>query len=162
MSSEYIIPGIFILTQKIIPNCSITDLLIINKLYQVGAINVNDLEKDLWKIYKDPWSEVEKSLKKESMSSYIELKGSNNGLFITTTSIGDIWLDVSKKFNATSNSEKHIKLFRHLKKHKSANNEEIKKLLNFSRPSVTSNFLAKLKYVKNTGKSRSSIWSLKL
>ena len=67
----------------------------------------------------------------------------------------------SKPFREAVNSEKHVKLYLYLKKHKAANNEIIKTLLQFSRSSVTSNFLAKLRYTKNTGKSRSSLWSLK-
>lgn len=95
------------------------------------------------------------------MMKYIELKGDNNGIYITTTLVGDIWLNVSKPFRQAANSDKHVSLFLYLKKHKNATNEEIKTLLSFSRASVTFNFLSKLKYVKNVGKSRSSRWSLK-
>jgi hypothetical protein len=161
MPSEYIKAPIFILTQKYITDCSLTDLLIINKIYQKGFVNIFDLEKDLKNIYKNPWNEISKSIQKTKMLEYIELNGSNEGIFICTNDIGDIWLDVTKKFKPTTNSEKHIKLFNHLRTHKNANNEEIMNLLEFSRASVTSNFLGKLKYVKNTGKSRTSRWSLK-
>ena len=161
MPSEYIKAPIFILTQKYINDCNLTDMFILNKLYDTGFINISDLEKDLKNIFKSPWVEISKSLKKEKMLEYIEVRGNNDGIFICTTAIGDIWLDVNKKFKTPVNSDKHIKLFYHLRKHKIASNEEIMKLLEFSRPSVTSNFLGKLKYVKNTGKSRTSRWSLK-
>jgi len=161
MPAEYIKPSIFILTQNQITDCSITDLFILNKLHEIGNVSVKELETNLTKVYKEPWIEIEKSVNRESMKQYIQLKGNNNGIFITTTPIGNIWLDISKQFREAINSEKHVKLFLHLKKHKAANNEEIKILLQFSRPSVTSNFFAKLKYAKKTGKSRSSLWSLK-
>lgn len=161
MPAEYIKIPVFILTQKYIEDCSITDLYIINKLCDIGYLDVGEAEKDLKKKYVDPWIEISKSLNRAEMQKYIELKGNNNGVYITTTSIGDIWLDISKPFRKAANNEKHVNLFLYLKKHKNATNEEIKNLLNFSRASVTSNFLSKLKYVKNIGKSRSSRWSLK-
>ncbi|MEG0187643.1 MAG: hypothetical protein RR668_03185, partial [Algoriella sp.] len=161
MPSEYIKAPIFILTQKYLTNCSIMDLYIINKLYEKGFVSVTELELDLKNIFKNPWNEILKTFKNEKILEYIEFKGTNEGLFICTTEIGKIWLDVNKKFKIPSNSEKHVKLYQYLKKHKVASNEDIMNLLEFSRPSVTSNFLAKLKYVKNAGKSRASRWSLK-
>lgn len=161
MPAEYIKIPVFILTQKYIDDCSITDLYLINKLCDVGYIDILEAEKDLKKKYKDPWIEISKSLNRSEMMKYIELKGNNNGIYITTTLVGDIWLNVSKPFRQAANSDKHVSLFLYLKKHKNATNEEIKTLLSFSRASVTFNFLSKLKYVKNVGKSRSSRWSLK-
>jgi len=161
MPAEYIKPSIFILTQNQITDCSLTELFILNKLHEVGSVNISEIEKDLKKVFKEPWIEIEKAINRESMKQYIHLKGNNNGVFITTTSIGNIWLDISNQFREAVNSDKHVKLFLYLKKHKTANNESIKSLLQFSRASVTSNFLAKLKYAKNTGKSRTSLWSLK-
>ncbi|UBZ10923.1 putative DNA binding domain-containing protein [Leeuwenhoekiella palythoae] len=161
MPSEYIKVPIFILTQKYLTDCSIMDLYIINKLYEKGFVSVTELELDLKNIFKNPWNEILKTFKNEKILEYIEFKGTNDGLFICATEIGKIWLDVNKKFKIPSNSEKHVKLYQYLKKHKVASNEDIMNLLDFSRASVTSNFLAKLKYVKNSGKSRASRWSLK-
>jgi predicted HTH transcriptional regulator len=161
MPAEYFKATIFVLTQKYLTECSITDMLILNKLYEIGYVSVNELERELKRIYKEPWMEIEKSIKKEKMKEYIELRGNNNGIFITTTELSAPILEVDKKFRDASNSSKHVKLFLHLKKHKNASNGEIKDLLQFSRSSVTSDFLAKLKYIKNTGKSRSSRWNLK-
>jgi len=161
MPSEYIKPAIFVLTQEYLKNCSLTDLLLINKLFEIGYVNVFELEKELKKMYKNPWNEIEKTLNKPEHVHYFELKGNNKGIFITTTDLSSIYLQVAKKFKEASNNEKHIRLFKYLKKHKAANNEVVMNLLKFSRSSVTSNFLAKLDYVRNTGKSRSSLWSLK-
>ncbi len=161
MPAEYIKPSIFILTQKEITDCSLTELFILNKLHEAGSIAISEIEKDLKKVFKEPWTEIEKAINREGMKQYIQLRGNNNGVFITTTNIGNIWLDVSNPFREAVNSDKHVKLFLHLKKHKTANNESIKSLLQFSGASVTSNFLAKLKYAKNTGRSRNSLWSLK-
>lgn len=161
MPAEYIKSSLFILTQKLITDCSLTELFIFNKLHGVGIVSINEIEKDLKRVFKEPWTEIEKAINREAMKQYIQLKGNNDGVFITTTNIGNIWLDVAKPFRDAVNSEKHVKLYLYLKRHKSANNEVIKTLLQFSRSSVTSNFLAKLRYAKNTGKSRSSLWSLK-
>lgn len=161
MPAEYVKLSIFILTQQQITDCSLTELFIFNKLHEVGSVSINEIEKDLKKLFKEPWIEIEKAINREVMKKYIQLKGNNDGVYITTTDLGNIWLDISKPFREAVNSEKHVKLYLYLKKHKAANNEIIKTLLQFSRSSVTSNFLAKLRYTKNTGKSRSSLWSLK-
>lgn len=161
MPAEYIKPGIFILTQKQITDCSLTELFILNKIHEVGYVSIYEIEKELKRIFREPWIEIEKAISREIVKQYIELKGNNEGVFITTTNIGNIWLDVTNPFREAVNSGKHVKLFLYLKKHRTANNETIKNLLQFSRSSVTSNFLAKLKYVKKTGRSRTSLWSLK-
>ncbi|MBK9557487.1 MAG: hypothetical protein IPO47_17050 [Bacteroidetes bacterium] len=152
MPAEYVKLSIFILTQQQITDCSLTELFIFNKLHEVGSVSINEIEKDLKKLFKEPWIEIEKAINREVMKKYIQLKGNNDGVYITTTDLGNIWLDISKPFREAVNSEKHVKLYLYLKKHKAANNEIIKTLLQFSRSSVTSNFLAKLRYTKNTGK----------
>lgn len=161
MPVEYFKAEIFILTQKYIPKCSITDLYIINNLFKVGFININVLEKELSKIVQNPWQAIEKSLEREEMKQFFLYHGNNDGVYICTTARGIVALAVGKAFKTASNSEKHVKLFKYLKRHKTATNEEIMTHLLFSYSSSTSTFLKKLKYIKNSGQSRSSRWSLK-
>jgi ATP-dependent DNA helicase RecG len=161
MPVEYFKAEIFILTQKYIPKCSITDLYIINNLFKVGFINISVLERDLSKIVQNPWLAIEKSMEREEMQQFFLYHGNNDGIYICTNARGIIALGVGKAFKTASNSEKHVKLFRYLKRHKTATNEEIMTHLSFSYSSSTSTFLKKLKYIKNSGQSRSSRWSLK-
>lgn len=161
MPAEYFKAEIFLLTQNYIPKCSITDLYIINSLFKTGFINVMSLSKELNRVTQNPWLSIQRSLEREEMKKYFELKANNDGVFVCVTQLGEIALGTKKKFRAATNNDKHLTLFEHLKNHKTATNEEIMSLLGFSSASTTYNYLRKLKYVKNTGKSRSSRWSLK-
>lgn len=161
MPAEYFKAEVFLLTQKYIKQCSITDLYIINSLHKIGFVSITSLEKELTRVTQTPWVTIEKSMEKDEMKAYFMFHGNNEGIFITTTAKGIVALKVSKAFRTASNSDKHVKLYLYLKKHKSATNEEIMTLLNFKFSASTSNFLKKCKYVKNSGKSRSSQWSLR-
>lgn len=161
MPAEYIKTGVFILTQKYIKKCNISDLYIINNLYISGQVSITFLEKQIGKVIQKPWQEIQKSMDREEMKEFFTYQGNNDGIFICTNRRGIVALDVSKAFRTTANSEKHVKLYLYLKKHKSATNEEIKDLLGFKYASSTSKFLKNLTYVKNAGKSRKSNWSLK-
>ena len=61
----------------------------------------------------------------------------------------------------TSNSDKHIKLFKFLKTHGEANNETIMSHLGYKSAGATSSLLKKAQYTLNKGKSRNSKWYLK-
>lgn len=161
MPAEYFKAEVFLITQKYIKKCSITDLYIINNLHKIGFINMNALEKQLLKVIPSPWSEIEKSMAREDFREYFTYRGNSDGLYISTSAKGIGALGVLKAFRTASNSEKHVKLYLYLKKHRYANNEEIMALLGFKFASSTSNFLNKLNYVKNSGKSRNSKWGLK-
>lgn len=161
MAAEYAKTEIFLLTQKYISNCGITELYIINKLYKTGYININSLIQELNKIIPDPYLSIIQALEREEMKNFFELGANNEGIYIVVNQFGAVALNVKKSFRASSNKDKHVSLYKYLKEHLTASNEEIMSLLNFSSPSTTSQFLKKLKYVKNTGRSRSSRWSLK-
>lgn len=161
MPAEYFKAEVFILTQKYIKKCNVSDLYIINNLYKTGHVSVISLEKQLSRVLQKPWQEIEKSMAREEMKEFFTFHGNNDGIFICTTAKGIVALNVSKAFRTASNSDKHVKLYQYLKKNKSANNDEIKDLLGFKFASSTSQFLKNLNYVKNTGKSRKSNWSLK-
>lgn len=161
MPAEYFKAEVFLMTQDYVKNCSITDLYIINSLFRVGFVNVATLEKDLMRITQSPWASIERSMNREEMKKYFMFHGNNDGIFICTTAMGIITLKVSKAFRTVSNSQKHVKLYKYLKRHKFATNEEVKTLLEFKFSTSTSGFLKKCNYLKNAGKSRNSKWSLK-
>lgn len=161
MPAEYFKAEVFILTQKYIKKCNVSDLYIINYLYKTGHVSLTVLEKQLGKILQKPLQEIEKSMARDEMKEYFTFHGNNDGIFICTTKRGIIALGVSKAFRTAANSEKHVKLFFYLKQHKSATNEEIKDALGFKFASSTSQFLKNLNYVKKSGNARKSIWSLK-
>lgn len=161
MSAEYFKSGVFLLTQKYIPDCGITELFILNSLYKIGAVSLKSLEVELSKIVPDSWRAISRTIEREEIQKYFQLKGNIDGVYICPNIGIQSLFEVNKPFKAASNSQKHISLYKFLKQHKSASNEEIMQHLGFASAASTYQFLSKLKYVFNTGKSRNSRWKLK-
>jgi ATP-dependent DNA helicase RecG len=161
MSAEYFKSGVFILTQNYIPKCGITELYILNSLYKTGKALLNDVESDLSKLITNPWKAIEAALNRDDMKKYLSLKGNNEGVYICPNEMIQDLFEVEKTPRASTNSQKHIKLYKFLRNYSTASNEEIMRHLGFASPASTYQFLKKLKYVVNTGKSRKSRWKLK-
>ncbi|XMO86647.1 RNA-binding domain-containing protein [Algibacter sp. AS12] len=161
MAAEYFKSGVFILTQSRIPKCGITELYILNNLYKTGKADLIEIETDLSKIIPNTWNSIQTALNRDEMKRYLVLKGNNDGVFICPNEMIQDLFEVEKTPRASTNSSKHIKLFKFLKSYDAASNEEIMKHLGFASSASTYQFLNKLKYVQNTGKSRKSRWKLK-
>lgn len=153
--------GVFLITQKYVPDCGITELLILNNIFEIGFVSVSEMESILSNIVANPWESILESLNDDYFKKYVTLKASNKGVFICPTDNYAYYFDANKPFKNSVNSEKHIKLYKLLKTYGSANNEVIMNHLGFKNPSSTWNFLSKLAYVVNKGKSRNSKWILK-
>ncbi|WP_430898662.1 MULTISPECIES: RNA-binding domain-containing protein [unclassified Paraflavitalea] len=161
MEAEYFKSGIFILTQKYLKNCGITELYILNSMYAIGYVNVVTLEAKLASILEHPWESIQEAMGNEDFRTYVCYKASNEGVYICPSGLANSLFDVSKPFQDSKNSEKHVKLLQFLKLHRSANNEELMNLMGFTSSASTYQFLSKLKYVINRGRGRSSKWFLK-
>ncbi|MBR9847700.1 MAG: hypothetical protein GYB35_17120, partial [Algicola sp.] len=161
MAAEYFKSGVFILTQSRMPKCGITELYILNNLYKTGKASLSEVEIDLSKIIPNTWIAIQNALNREEMKRYLVLKGNNDGVFICPNEMIQDLFEVDKTPRASTNSQKHIKLYQFLKTYDAASNEEIMKHLGFASPASTYQFLKKLNYVENTGKSRKSRWKLK-
>lgn len=161
MAAEYFKSGVFILTQNYIPKCGLTELYILNSLYKTGKASLHQLETDLTKIIPNACKSISTVLNRDEIKKYLTLKGTNEGVFICPNEMIQELFEVDKTPRASTNSQKHIKLFKFLKTYGEASNEEIMKHLGFASPASTYQFLRKLKYVVNTGKSRQSRWKLK-
>jgi len=161
MQAEFFRAGIFILTQKYIPDCGIVELFILNSIFDVGFVNIQEVEKSLSKILLNPWEEIIESLENENFNKYVELKGNNDGVFICPKRSYNFYFDVNNPLKTGSNSEKHIKLFKFLKSHGEANNEALMNYLGYKSAGATSSLLKKANYTINKGKSRNSKWYLK-
>lgn len=161
MAAEYFKSGVFLLTQKYLKNCGLVELYIMNSLHKIGFVSVNSLEKKLSNLVENPWLEIYRCLENEQFKEYFEFKANNDGVYICPNSIINSLFDISRPFKDSVNSEKHVKLFIYLKEHKLGSNGDLMNLLGFASPASTYQFLAKLKYVGNKGKSQSSKWFLK-
>jgi ATP-dependent DNA helicase RecG len=161
MQAEYMRFGIFLLTQKYIPNCGIVELLILNNIYETGYVNISDLENSLENIISNPWEEIMETLDDDTFKNYVELKGNNDGVFICPKKGFNSFFEISNPFRGGSNSSKHIKLFKFLKTHGKANNGVLMNHLGYKSAGAASSLLKKANYTYNKGKSRNSTWYLK-
>lgn len=161
MAAEYFKSGVFILTQKYLKNCGLTELYIMNSLHKVGFVSVSSLEKKLSNLVENPWKEILRCLENEDFKQYFSFKANNDGVYICPNEKINILFEITKPFKDSVNSEKHVKLFIYLKEHKMGSNGDLMNFLGFASPASTYQFLTKLKYVGNKGKSQSSKWFLK-
>lgn len=160
MQGEYFIPPIFALTQDHSEDMGIIEMLLLNILYETGYVSVKDLLSKLKPFNIEPWKAVLEVLENKVMSKIIELAGNRNGVFIKVKDSYLEYLKVSKKMKITAASEKHVKLFTFMMKHKNATNEDITKLLKYKHSSQTSTFLRNLEYVKKKKTGVTSFWAL--
>jgi predicted HTH transcriptional regulator len=161
MAAEYFKSGVFILTQKYLKSCGLVELYIMNSLHKTGFVSVSGIEKKLASLVENPWKEIIRCFENEEFKKYFSLKANNDGVYICPNEIINSLFDITKPFKDSVNSDKHVKLYIYLKEHKMGSNGDLMNLLGFASPASTYQFLIKLKYVGNKGKSQSSKWFLK-
>lgn len=157
MQAEYLRPIIFVLATDEGANYGIPELLILNSVYETGAIAVQSLTKQLAKAVDDPWDAVERAIGKLPS---VELCGTRAGIFVRLKPEWSKSFEVTKTFRVTSASQKHVRLYQYLARHRSASNSDIKAHLGFKQTSQTSAFLKSASYVKRSGRGPSSVWAL--
>ena len=157
MQAEYIRPGIFVLTHGR-SDLHISDLLILNSLYERGSLSVVDTVELIRKTTTNPWAEIDNFI--DRWDSFAELCGAKNGIYIRVKDDAKDLFKIEKPFRVPQNSSKYVAVFRYLRKHGSATNEDISNLLEYNHSSTTSRFLGELEWVERSGKSVASKWRL--
>lgn len=160
MHAEHLRPEIFVITQTDDAEYGIPELVILNDVYETGVVKVTDIEDKLQKVKADPWESILESLNIGDMGQFVELCGTNDGIFIRVKSGYKKYFKVTRTFRTAANSDKHVRLYKHLKRYREDNNENIRVLLGYSHGSSTSQFLRNAKYVLSRGGGRSSRWYL--
>lgn len=156
MHAEYVLPGIFILVVADAEKYGITDLILLNSVYRKGVIPVKEARRRIQNLSStDDWESLKESVER---LEYIELCGTNDGIFVRVTPTWNNYFEVEKKLKLTRTSAKHVKLYDYLSKYEEASNDDITSLLGHKNSTHTSQFLRDAKYVKRTGKARSSRW----
>lgn len=158
MEGEHLRPGIFVLWTSNETVFGLPELLILNSVYETGVVSVGDIQKKLSKVVKDPWEALGTSMSK---LPYLELCGTNDGIFIRVKTDWNEYFGVTKTFKIRSSSGKHVKLHAYLSRHGSASNDDIKRFVGFKHSSLTTAFLKSAKYVRLTGKGPAARWSIK-
>ncbi len=158
MQGEYLRPGIFVLATDAGANYGIPELLILNSIYEIGAVSVQLLIRQLAKAVDDPWAAVERAVAK---LTGVELCGTRSGVFVRVKPEWVKFFKVTKTFRITSASQRYVKLYQYLVHHGSASNADIKAHLGIKHTSQTSAFLKSVSYVKRTGRGPNSVWAIK-
>lgn len=160
MDAEFFRAGIFVITQRNPEAFGITELLLLNCLFEVGKIDIRDVEKRLKKIVSDPWDAIEDALSNKELLQYVRLIGTNDGILFSINDGFNGLFDCHGKIIkcSTNTSERHIRLYKFLKKHGKATNQEIMNLLKIKSSSNTSKFLKRTSYLTRKGKASSNTW----
>ena len=139
------------------PEWGVSHLLLLNHVYESGYAPVGTLEGQLGRIEADPWGAIESAVRDLPQ---VELCGTREGVFVRVHALWRSWLKVDRVFRASPVSEKHVKLYRYLKRHGRVSNADLKELLGHKHSSQTSRFLRDASYVQRRGSGRSARWSL--
>ena len=157
MDVEYLRPGIFILTESHPNDLGISDLLVLNAVYEIGYCSIGKLIKQVGKVHNEPWKAIQKAV--ETFPA-IELCGKKEGIFVRVTAEWGPSLNAVKQFRTPTTSDKHVKLFDYLMRHNEASNSDLTGLLGYTYASQTSKFLREARYVRRKGGGSSVRWSL--
>jgi len=160
METEYIHPEVFVIAVKYLNDFGIPELLLLNLINQNGYVSIPELEQKLSKISLDPWKLILFSIEKSKLKDYFLMVGNNKGIFIIPNKYFLDYFKSKKHLRASTNSEKHVRLYKHLKDIGEDSNENLKNILGFKHGSSISKFLKKADYIKSKGKSSNTRWFL--
>jgi hypothetical protein len=111
----------------------------------------------LSKVSDAPWTAILRSVE---VTPALQLAGTKDGIYVVADPDWLHVLDVTKPFRTREASDKHVKLFTYLMKHREASNTDLTSLLNYAHASQTSRFLREAKYVKRSGTGPNIRWSV--
>ncbi len=157
MDVEYLRPGVFVLTESHSDDVSISDLLVLNAVYEIGYCSIGKLMKQVGKVHNEPWKAIQKAA--ETFLA-IELCGKKDGIFVRVKADWAPLLEVLKQFRTPTTSQKHVRLFDYMIRHGEASNSDLTGLLGYSYASQTSKFLREARYVRRKGSGSTARWSL--
>lgn len=157
MQAEYIRPAIFVLThgkQRLF----LPDLILLNTLSEKAYISLPECADMINKVIVDTSKAIIDFSKRWDI--YLEICGTKEGIFLR---IKDNTVDIfglHKTIKPPPNSDKFVKLFFMLKKHKWVNNEDVSTLLGYKQSQSTSRFLGEIEWIERSGKGIASKYKL--
>jgi predicted HTH transcriptional regulator len=157
MQAEFLRPGITVITLDHLDTWGIPELLVLNHVYEEGFVAAHFIEQQLEKFVDDPWDRLLEVIEKLEQ---VELCGTKERVFIRVTPSWKSLLKVDRLLPISPTSEKHVKLYSYLKRHREASNAELTEVLGYSYSSQTSKFLREAKYVQRSSSGPSARWSL--
>lgn len=157
MQGEYLRGPIAVLAIDNEDKYGITELLILNSIYETGVVAVRPLIEQLMKHVSNPWPSVQNAV---NNISGLELCGTKDGVFVRVTREWMKFFRCSTLFRVSATSKKHVALFEFLMRNESVSTSDVHPLFDVAHQSYTSKFLSEARYTKRTGHGPSSRWSL--
>lgn len=157
LDASYLRASITVLSNDHLNDWGIPELLILNSVYEVGFVPVVKVEKRLSRVSENAWVTL---LDVINRVDQVELCGTKQGIFLRVTPQWRNFMKVGKGLRVPTTSEKHVSLYRYLKKHIEASNADLTELLNYRYTSQTSKFLREAGYVKRKGSGPTARWFL--
>jgi predicted HTH transcriptional regulator len=157
MEVEFLRAGIFVITEAHTDDLGISDLLVLNAVYEIGYCPVAKLLKQVSKVHNDPWKAIQTAV--ETFTA-LEFCGKKEGIYVRVEANWGPVLMIAKQFRTPATSDKHVKLYEYLMRHTEASNADLTGVLDYTYASQTSKFLREAKYVRRKGSGSSARWSL--
>ncbi len=92
--------------------------------------------------------------------TYLEICGTKEGILLRIKDNSVDFFDLHKTIKPPPNSDKFVKLFFMLKKHKWVSNEDVSTLLGYKQSQSTSRFLSDIEWIERSGKGIATKYKL--
>lgn len=157
MQAEYIKPAIFVLThgkqQLFLP-----DLILLNALSERAYVPLPECGDMITKVILDTSKAIIDFSNR--WNTYLEICGTKEGILLRIKDNSVEFFDLHKTIKPPPNSDKFVKLFFMLKKHKWVSNEDVSTLLGYKQSQSTSRFLSDIEWIERSGKGIATKYKL--
>ena len=157
MQAEYIKPAIFVLThgkQRLF----LPDLILLNTLSEKAYVSFPECADMIRKVIVDTSKAIIDFSNR--WDTYLEICGTKEGILLRIKDNSVDFFDLHKTIKPPPNSDKFVKLFFMLKKHKWVSNEDVSTLLGYKQSQSTSRFLSGIEWIERSGKGIASKYKL--
>ena len=157
MQAEYISPAIFVLThgkqQMFLP-----DLILLNTLSEKAYVSLPECADMIKKATIDTSKAIIDFSNR--WDTYLEICGTKEDILLRIKDNSVDFFNLDKTIKPPPNSDKFVKLFFMLKKHKWVSNEDVSTLLGYKQSQSTSRFLSGIEWIERSGKGIASKYQL--
>lgn len=147
VQAEFINPAIFVLTHGK-EGLYLPDLILLNILCEKTYLTLPQCFNLIRKVTPDIWTNILDFINR--WEQFVDLCGSKKEIYLRIKHDAKDFFKLSKTLQPPKNSEKFVKLFHLLKKHKWANSKEISDHLGFKQSTSANRFLASINWIKKT------------
>ncbi len=157
MQAEYINPAIFVLTHGK-QRLYLADLVLLNTLSEKAYVPLPECADMIKKVVRDTSKAIIDFSNRWDI--YLEICGTKEGILLRIKDDQVDFFDLHKTIKPPPNSDKFVKLFFMLKKHKWVSNEDVSALLGYKQSQSTSRFLSTIEWIERSGKGIASRYKL--